>query len=76
MYYFGVLPSLAVICHTRSVGVSERVFIWVAQVWHTHYICLTAHIWAEFKCCLHSLSFHLPSTVLHVDLPEHLLYLL
>ena len=68
MYYLGVLPSLAVICHAHNVGGSHK--------YGTHYICLAVHIWAEFKHCLHGLSFHLPSTVLHVDLPEHLSYLL
>ena len=54
MYYLGAIPSLAVICRSRNVGV-----------------------WAEFKRRLvRSRSFHLPSTVPHVDLPEHLSYLL
>ena len=38
----------------------------------THSIRLAAHLWAEFKRRLCSLSlFHLPSNVPHVDLPEH-----
>jgi len=78
MYYLGVLPSLAVVCRSHNVGVSvsEKVLIRVAQAWHTRSIRLAAHLWAEFKRRLRSRSFHLPSTVLHVDLPEHLSYLL
>ena len=44
MYYLGVLLPLAVICRARNVGVSERVLIRVAQVWHIHSACLTAHL--------------------------------
>ena len=56
--------------------VSERVLIRVAQMWHAHSIRLAIHVWAESKRRLRSLSFHLSSNVPHVDLPEHLFYLL
>jgi len=76
MYYLGVLPSLTVVCRSRNVRVSEKVLIQVTQTWHTRSIRLAAHLWADFKHCLRSWSFHLPSTVPHVNLPEHLSYLL
>ena len=52
------LGDTALCCHGR------------ASVAHIPPVSLL--IWAEFKRCLHSLSFHLSSTVPHVDLPEHL----
>ena len=76
MYYLGVLPSLAGVCRSRNLRVSEKVLVRVAQAWHTHSIRLAAHIWAEFKRHLRSRSFHSPSDVPHIDLPEHLSYLM
>ena len=76
MYYLGVLPSLAVVCRSRNVCVSERILLRVAQTWHTYSIRLAAHIWAEFKRHLRSRSFLLPSTTPHIDLPDHLSYLM
>ena len=76
MYYLGVLPSLAKVCCSHNLHVSETVLVLVAQAWHTHSIRLTAHVWAEFKHHLGSRSFYLPSDVPHVDLPEHLSYLM
>ena len=69
-------PSLAGVCRSCNLRVSEKVLVRVAQTWHTHSIRLAAHIWAEFKRHLRSQSFHSPFDVPHIDLPEHLSYLM
>ena len=52
IYYLGTLPSLARLCRSHNVGVSERVLLRVAQAWHTHSIRLTAYIWADPRTAL------------------------
>lgn len=76
LFYLGALPSLAELHRSRSVGLSERVLIRVAQARRTYSIRLAVHIWADFKRRLRSRSFRSSLTVPRVHLPEHLSHLL
>ena len=75
VYCLGALLSIASLCRScGAIVVSGKLLVRVAHLWHTHSICLAAHICAEFKHRLCSHSFSVPTILLQVYLPERLVF--